>query len=785
MFGGTSNGNDYSCLFVGLVDPGLCMRLCTRPLESSMDTLGVSANSLPRWSFLVPLAGVAVIVLVSVRHTNGTGLSCRRRLPRPSAGLVGLLFLCVWCLLSLVYSTVWELAGASAVLACCGLVSWRRRWVTARSVQKEQPAGKTPRATGRGHLLVVVRDAAILLAAAILACFSLELPWNPGVVTTLPTFWWIELGLVGIFLAALFCFGRGRGTGPAIGVAVCMVIGFIQYYVALFRGTAIMPSDVYSVGTAVAVGGAYSYVLQGQALASIVCAVAAMTLLGYLRPTSSTHAKTRRRTALVYLGCGVALCLCFGWAIAGVSYADQGVEVEYFFTLDKYREQGILPSFIATWQDMGIKVPEGYTEAGARQVEADYAMQAFEAGHGTSDASDESDSGASDATAGAAGGSSSAASPSTYAQRQQQFEQVQPTVIAVMNETFSDLSIYDGIADAGYEGPQFYNNGISDALERGTLYVSAYGGGTCNTEFEFLTGISMTSVGAGSYPYTQYDLSRVDSLVRQFKVLGYHASAIHPNNPVNWNRDLVYHGMGFDDFYSIDDFEGAPTFHSGVTDRATYDKILDLLAQDDGPQLIFDVTMQNHSGYDQGNIPADQLTGYEPAGVSEATNARLNEYLSCIEASDRDLEYLMTRLEEMDRPVVLVFFGDHQPNVTTPYNDAYYPGEDEVTHAERAYQTTYFVWANYDVVASPQQSDRVDTSVNYLGGLLMDSVGGPMSEYQEAQLTLRQSIPAINLYGYEGADGQWYALADSQSPYAGAYDDGMWIGYLNFGERVK
>ena len=74
-----------------------------------------------------------------------------------------------------------------------------------------------------------------------------------------------------------------------------------------------------------------------------------------------------------------------------------------------------------------------------------------------------------------------------------------------MNETFSDLSIYQNL-HANYQGPQFFKS-LSDTLQRGVLYVSAFGGGTCNTEFEYLTGNSMAFLGTGTYPYTIYDLT--------------------------------------------------------------------------------------------------------------------------------------------------------------------------------------------------------------------------------------------------------------------------------------
>lgn len=704
--------------------------------------MNAMANALSPISLTIPLVGVLAIVAVNLWCTRGQELAWWRRLPRPSAGLVGLVLLVVWCGLSLVASTYLELCLAVTALLACSLLA----------LFGHEAGGRLNRLVRRPSLYVP-RDVIILVLAGVLSCLALELPWNPGVMTALPTFWWIELAMVAVVLVALYLLGQRRGTLPAAGVFACMGIGVAQYFVALFKGAAIMPSDLYSLGTAAAVSRGYSYVLDGAALAGICCGIAGMTLLGFVRPMRAEHTERRGRVrAATAVSIALAVVLGFGFVgcVRNVSFQSLGVEVEYFFTLDKYREQGFLPSFVATWQDMPIKMPEDYTTEGAEQLEASYAEQAANV-------------------------------PSL---RKQQFNELQPTVIAVMNETFSDLSIYSGIAEAGYEGPQFYKNGITDAVERGVLYVSAYGGGTCNTEFEFLTGTSMAFVGAGKYPYSQYDLSPVDNLARQFKALGYSTLAMHPNKASNWSRDDVYADMGFDEFYSIEDFKDAPTFHSGVTDRATYDKVIDLLEQDSGPQFIFDVTMQNHSGYDQENIPHDQLTDYQPEGVDETMNAELNEYLSCIEASDRDLEYLIGRLREIDRPVVLVFFGDHQPNVTTPYNDAYYPDEDAVLHAERAYQTTYFVWANYDIAANSQDNRQIDTSTNYLGALLLSSIGAPTSQYESAQLGLRESIPALNLYGYEGADGSWHALG-SDNPYAGIFADEARISYLEFGSKVS
>ena len=117
--------------------------------------------------------------------------------------------------------------------------------------------------------------------------------------------------------------------------------------------------------------------------------------------------------------------------------------------------------------------------------------------------------------------------------------------------------------------------------------------------------------------------------------------------------------------------------------------------------------MQNHGGYDAGTVPDEDLTHYAPAGLDDDTCARMNVYLTCIEKSDQELSAFMEQLRELDRPVVLVFFGDHQPTVSTAMNDELYAGENSLEHTARIYSSNYFVWANYDVAGAEQISQRV------------------------------------------------------------------------------
>ena len=315
-------------------------------------------------------------------------------------------------------------------------------------------------------------------------------------------------------------------------------------------------------------------------------------------------------------------------------------------------------------------------------------------------------------------------------------------------EHFSDACFSPAHRNAG-----ILANAIAGAAVLACIVSNVTGGGTTNTEFEFLTGCSMANFGPGVYPYTVYDFSRAEGLPRQFSALGYATTAMHPQIGTNWNRVNAYSDLGFDRFLTIDDFEGSDTLRGHVTDWATYDKVLDVLASGSEPQFIFDVTMQNHSGYDTGLLGEEDTTHLS---IDGADDPLVDEYVSLIRHSDEDLEYFIERLRELDRPVVLVFFGDHQPYLTQGYNDLWYPGEDAAEHARRVHQTDYVVWANYDIAGCDQVSEVDDVSASFLASEVAQLIGAPLTSFQKAHIELWRALPEISAACYEDAAGGWF-----------------------------
>lgn len=126
-------------------------------------------------------------------------------------------------------------------------------------------------------------------------------------------------------------------------------------------------------------------------------------------------------------------------------------------------------------------------------------------------------------------------------------------------------------------------------------------------------------------------------------------------------------------------------------------------------------------------------------------------------------------------------YGDHHPWLSDNLNDLFHTPEDELTHSERIHNTSYIVWANYDVKGA-ENLDRLDhTSANLLAATLLDTIGAPVTDYQKALLGVRiEGVRAINANGWRDADDVWHPLSERNQ----TVDDLAIIEYETFGVKV-
>lgn len=705
-------------------------------------------------------------------HANGGhGMAMALRRVRPSTALwvlpfVGaLVFLDVWCARGLYSGGQGDVSNSCmAVFAAAALTLPRNRvaeacarW-SARDGGRHREKAEVRRGARALHMLATV----VLLALCTeFARLAVEVPWNASYRTIALRYVTIEAVIIALVLLALYFAGQQHGVGVAVGVVAMLVIGIANYFVFLFKDAAITPADLMALGTAAEVSSSYVYVIGSAVVQAIAYACIGITCAAYIlpaAPASSDASILHRRP--VRCAAAAALCLIALGCFATIPQygSDFGVYLNHWDAMRSSSVQGFWPCFVKELQALKVPVPEGYTKEAAEEAEDDL-VEEYDASTGDS-----------------------------RTEAEAQFSETQPSVIVIMNESYADLSVYQDIADAGYAGTEYVNTGLTDALAKGDCYVSIFGGGTCNTEFEVLTGVNLHYVGEYKYPYTQVSFSNVECMPRTFKSLGYDTTAIHPNLGSNWNRSTVYDQMGFDTFYDIDAFKDAETYHGDVSDAATYDKALAILEGSDDPQFVLDITMQNHSPYTTGTIPVKDRTHYSTTDSASTSDSQLNEYIDCINESDEALEEFIDELRNLDRPVVVLFFGDHQPSLASEYNDASNASDSDVVHAERQFHTEYFIWANYDVAGNSQTSEVRDESASALGDVLMDLVGAPLTDFQKATLASRATMPILNVDGYQDASGTWSAFdTDGNATGTTAKTESLlaYVTYLEYGSVVN
>ena len=284
------------------------------------------------------------------------------------------------------------------------------------------------------------------------------------------------------------------------------------------------------------------------------------------------------------------------------------------------------------------------------------------------------------------------------------------------------------------------------------MYSSVKGGNTANTEFEFLTGLSMYFLPTGSIAYQQYIKSELPALPSQLSSIGYTSVAMHPYYPKGWNRDTVYDDLGFEEKYFKDDFQNPEILRTYISDWTTYQKIIERYEQksSDEKLFMFDVTMQNHGSYVKrysNFIPDVSILG------GKGTYLKATEqYLSLIKRSDEAFKQLVEYFEKQSEPTIIMMFGDHQPadyitNVVDT-GKVMDEGDDSIssigTGSDRKerYIVPFVMWANYDI----DESQGEETSANYLAVRLLKAAGLPLTDFQSYLSDLEQEVPFVSAH---------------------------------------
>lgn len=322
-----------------------------------------------------------------------------------------------------------------------------------------------------------------------------------------------------------------------------------------------------------------------------------------------------------------------------------------------------------------------------------------------------------------------------------------PNIIVIMSEGFWDINQLAGVVEASENPMDKYYELTQDAVT-GHVAVNVYGGGTNKPEFEFLTGINSRYLKNANC-YGMYYSQKQESFVTYLKNLGYYSMVIHPYNEEFYDRGIGYSNIGFDLFYSEDDFLNRDMCHGYISDKSLTNEIIDRYEeqkniQSEQPIFTFAISIQNHvhnmRGFDDAS-GKDGCTGITTTIKGnpsvEAYSEDVEEYYNGMRESIEALEQLVNYFENCEEDTVIVFFGDHAPGFVNQICNT--TGRETEM---RLYRTPYMIWTNYE----NEYESYGDFNISYLSSVLIDYLHLPRPNQYYMNMYMLKHYPINTIY---------------------------------------
>lgn len=280
------------------------------------------------------------------------------------------------------------------------------------------------------------------------------------------------------------------------------------------------------------------------------------------------------------------------------------------------------------------------------------------------------------------------------------------TVVYVLSESFSNPIRVPGLQLN--KNPMPFISSVKEKTDSGLMLSSGYGGGTANLEYMSLTGLSMVNFNSSlTSPYQQLvPNSSWTPTINRYWGSESNSIAFHPYEPSMYLRSTNYKKFGFSKFYSLE----APNViaHKNmldkspyVCDESAYKSAFEKIASGKNNQFVQIVTMQNHmpfrNWYKNNDFKASSKPGSPKLGSSEISS--IETYAKGVNYTDKATQAFLNDLDSINKPVTVVFYGDHLPGI-------YSTASDDENNSLDLHLTDYFIWSNKKARENKQKEDN-------------------------------------------------------------------------------
>jgi len=298
-----------------------------------------------------------------------------------------------------------------------------------------------------------------------------------------------------------------------------------------------------------------------------------------------------------------------------------------------------------------------------------------------------------------------------------------PNIIFLQLESFFDIKNVEGLEFSTDPIPYFEK--LQSEYSTGYLNVFNVGYGTCNTEFEIMTGMNLDDFGPGEIPYKSILKDTIcESIAFDLKDYGYKTHVIHNNDATFYSRKTVFPNIGYDTFTSIEYMNIQEFTYTGwAKDKYLADEIVDTLKSTDEQDYIYTISVQGHGSYPTEKV-LDNPTVTLVNGVGdEGRDNAIEYYANQINEMDTFVEDLINKVNALGEDTIIVMYGDHLPGLGLSENDLV---------NKNLYQTEYIIWDNMGLKKEDKELETYQLAATVMKKLNINS--GVINRYHQEYL---------------------------------------------------
>lgn len=458
-----------------------------------------------------------------------------------------------------------------------------------------------------------------------------------------------------------------------------LAIGITNGIILISRVTPFTVADLSILSSVISIIPVYLSTVQiALAVAAVVVLVAALILVFIFMPKHKQKIDYKKSLA------GVLILVLSLYGLTSLAVSRNWVST-YFGNLNyAYRDYGFPYCFINTWLNTGIPAPGNYS---SREILGMFTKDEL-----------------ADLTSVPVSGSGG---------------ERKPNVVMLQMEAFFDPTLMEKLKFSEDPVPNFRK--LKKNYSSGFLTVPVIGAGTANTEFEVLSGMSVSFFGPGEYPYKSVLMKKTcETMAYDLKRLGYGTHAIHNHRGAFYGRNKVFPNLGFDTFTSLEYMNSvSKTPKNWAKDGVLTEEILAALESTDNEDFVYTISVQGHGQYPTEKVIEDPTVTVSGITAESDVNA-FEYYLQQIHEMDRFIGDLTKALKKFDEPTVLVIYGDHLPGLPISGSDL---------ENRNVYQTQYVIWSNFGL----KKKDK-DLYAYQLGAEVFNRIGvheGALTKYHQ------------------------------------------------------